>query len=266
MTPPRRVAAWVSTEGPRIEAISVARQRSGPQAWEVTHLFPGTTGQEDDDLSGILEGTAQSVAPHGGEKVFLRLRAGDPLVRAARIGGFFPSVSETLFERGTVSWQRQRRPNVTMRNMEGADEYDAFRLYNASTPAEVRRSTAMTFDQWRACLEQRKGRWRRFVMGSEAALTGWVAIRRGPVTGWMSAVVSPNPDGRFASSSMVDFALGRLRGVRRVYCLVPSYQPSVRTALLERGFIMGPEYTILVKANASVVRETARAEVGVGTA
>ena len=266
MTPPRKVAAWVSTTGPRIHAMSVARQRSGPQAWEVTHLFPGTTGQGDDNLSGILEGTAESAASHGGERVFLRLRAGDPLMDEARRGGFFPSVSETLFERGPVPWAQPMQRIATLRKMAGADEYDAFRLYNLSTPAEVRRSTAVTFDQWRACLEQRKSRWRRFVMGSETALTGWVSVHRGPVAGWMSAAVSPDPEGRLASSSMVDFALGRLGGVRRVYCLVPSYQAAVRTALLERGFISGPEYTILVKANASVARETASAEVGVGTA
>ena len=102
-------------------------------------------------------------------------------------------------------------------------------------------------------------------MDSETALTGWVSVLRGPVTGWVSAAVSPDPEGRLASSSMVDFALGRLGGVRRVYCLVPWYQAAVRTALLERGFIMGPEYTILVKTNASVVREAAGAEVGIGT-
>ena len=265
VSPPRRVAAWVSTTGPRIHAMSVARQRSGPQSWEVTHLFSGSGGQ-DGEVSRLLEGVAGSAASYGGERVFLRLRAEDPLIGEAQRGGFFPSVSETLFESGPVPWRHRRRTDAMLRKMERSDEYDAFRLYNSSTPAEIRRSTAVTFDQWRACLEHRRGMWRRFAVTSETTLTGWIAVHRGPMTGWMSAVASPDPEGRLASSSMIDFALSRLRGVRRVYCLVPYFQPEVRTALLERGFISGPEYTILVKANASVVRETAGAEVGVGTA
>ena len=265
MISPRRVAAWVSATGPRVHAMSVARQRSGPQSWEVTHLFPGTGGQ-DDEVSRLLEEAAGSTASYGGERVFLRLRAEDPLISEARRGGFFPSASETLFEFGPIPWRRRRRTDAKLRKMERADEYDAFRLYNSSTPAQVRRSTAVTFDQWRACSEQYRGRWRRFVVGPETGLTGWVAVLRGPLTGWMSAVVDPDQENRMASYAMVDFALDRLGGARKVYCLVPSYQTAVRSALLGRGFISGPEYTILVKANASVVRETAGAEVGVGTA
>ena len=155
---------------------------------------------------------------------------------------------------------------TALSKMGGSDEYNAFRLYSVSTPAEVRRSIAMTFDQWRSSLEQRKSAWRRYALRSDTELAGWVAVNRGLATGWISVATSPDSDGRIASSSTVDYALGRLKGVRRVYCLVPSYQPAVRTALLERGFISGPEYTILVKANAAVVRETSGAEVGVGTA
>ena len=266
MTPPRKAAVWVCTAGSRIHAVSVVRQRSGLQSWEVTHLFPGTDGRGGGDLGGLLDSAAISAASRGGERVFLRLRAGDPLIEEARHGGFFPSISETLFERGLVQWGHEMFRKAPMRKMTGADEYNAFRLYNLSTPAEVRHSTAMTFDQWRSCLEQGKRPWRRFALGSEAALTGWVAVHRGPLTGWMSAAVTPGMEGRLASPPMVDFALSRLRGVRRVYCLLPTYQPAVRAALLERGFISGPEYTILVKANASVLKETTGAEVGVGTA
>ena len=244
----------------------VARQRSGPQSWEITHLYPGTDDHEEDDMGELLESVAGSAASHGGERVFLRLQAADPLITEARRGGFFPSVSETLLERGPVRRGRRTYNKTALRRMTDSDEYDAFRLYNVSTPAEVRRSTAMTFDQWRACLEQHKGAWRRFAVNSERGLAGWVAVHRGPVTGWMSAVVSPDPEGRAASASIVNFALDRLRGVRSLYCLVPSYQTAVRSALLERGFISGPEYTILVKANASVIKETIGAEVGVGTA
>ena len=266
MTPPRRVAAWVSATGHRIHAMLVARQRSGPQSWEISHLYPGPDGREEVGVGELLESAAVSAASRGGERVFLRLRASDPLIAEARRGGFFPSVSETLLERGPVRWGRRTQNKTALRRMTDSDEYDAFRLYNISTPAEVRRSTAMTFDQWSACLEQHKGAWRRFAVSSESGLAGWVAVHRGPLTGWMSAVVSPDPEGLAASVSIVDFALDRLRGVRRAYCLVPSYQTAVRSALLERGFISGTEYTILVKANASVIRETTGAEVGVGTA
>ena len=205
MTSPRRVA-WVSVTGPRVHAMSIARQRSGPQSWEVTHLFPGTRSREDDDLVGLLEGTAESAASHGGERVFLRVRSGDPLIGEARRGGFFPSMSETLFKRGVVPWGQGVPGKAPMRKMTGADEYDAFRLYNLSTPSEVRRSTASTFEQWKSCLEQRKLPWRCFVMGSEIALTGWAAVYRGTLTGWMSAIVSPDREGQAGLS--VD---GRLR-------------------------------------------------------
>ena len=259
LTPPRRLSAWVSTAGFRIDALAIARPRSGPQTWEVTQLFSGV----DDLVGGLLESVGETTASRGAERVFLRMRSDDPLIDEAKHGGFFPCVSEVLYQRGPVPWRWQRRPNAALRKIEGSDEYDAFRLYNAATPVEVRHSSAMTFDQWRACREQCQGRWRQFVMGSETGLRGWVATHRGPINGWIGTMVGPDDEGKLVS--MVDFAIGRLNGTRNVYCLVPEYQVAVQTALVGRGFKLGPEYTILVKSNARVERETARAEVGVGT-
>ena len=262
-TPPRRLSAWVSTTGYRIDALAIVRPRSGPQSWEVTQLFSGADGRADDLVGGLLENVADSTAARGAERVFLRVRSDDPLIAEAQHGGFFPCVSEVLYERGPVPWRWQRRPNPALREMEPSDEYNAFRLYNAATPAEVRHSSAMTFDQWRACREQSRGRWRQFVMSSESGLKGWVATRRGPINAWIGTLAGPEDEGELVS--MVDFALGRLNGARNVYCLVPEYQVAVQTALLGRGFKLGPEYTILVKSNARVEREIARGEVGVGT-
>jgi len=263
MMPTRRSVAWVSTAGSRINALSIARPRSGPQSWEVTHLIAGSGDEHDDLAGGLLDALANSTARQGAERVFLRLRSNDPLIVKAQHGGFFPCVSEVLYERGPVVWRWQREDGIALNRMEPSDDYDAFRLYNSATPAEVRHASAMTFDQWRACREQRGGRWRQLLLRSSNGIDAWVATHRDPWTGWLSIIARPDVESRLGS--LVDLALGRLKGVRKVYCLVPEYQIAFQSALLRRDFRPGPEFTILVKSNASAVRERAAAKVGVGT-
>lgn len=263
MMPTHRSVAWVSTAGTRINALSIACPRSGPQSWEVTHLIAGSGDEYDDLAGGLLNALADSTARQGAERVFLRLRSNDPLIVEAQHAGFFPCVSEVLYERGPVAWRWQREDGIALSKMEPSDDYDAFRLYNSATPAEVRHAGAMTFDQWKSCREQCSGRWRQLLLRSSNGVDGWVATHRGPWIGWLSIITHTDVESRL--DPLIGLALGHLKGVRKVYCLVPEYQMVFQTALLKRDFRPGPEFTILVKSNASAERESAATNMRIGT-
>ena len=68
-------------------------------------------------------------------------------------------MSETLYRGRSAGTSYGNGPlfDARMRPMEPSDDHGLFRLYNAATPAPVRSLVAMTFDQWRACREQRGG-------------------------------------------------------------------------------------------------------------
>ena len=251
---------WVCSLNSRVVGIAAARQRSGPQSWEVTHLFLMPEGESD--FPELLDKIAQTAASNGAHKVFIRLRRDDPLVDLGRLSGFFPCVPEILYK--GLPPPKDSRHSVSLdefpqslRRKVQSDEHDLFRLYNAAVPSEIRRVIGMTLEQWKASRERRNGRGEEFVLTNSDTLRGWLMSVQQSSIGQISAMIHPDNEGLLAS--VVEFGLEHLRGTKAVYCLVPEYQIALQRVLSDRGFEAVSDYITLVKSMTVTVQEQARA-------
>ena len=262
LSPRGRRCACVWHRGSRVIGLATAGRRSGPQSWEITHLFlePGIDSPDPE----LLDEVSRQVASHGGKRIFLRLRHDDPLVDAARLSGFFPCVPEVLYK----GMPRQGEggghafPNDASRSLrrkQPRDDYDIFRLYCAATPSEVRAVSGMTFDQWAASREQGRGRSQEFVSDKNGEVSAWLRCTRQWGTAQLEVMV--HPDHEPGMGSVVDFGLERLRGSKAVYCLAPRYQTALQRILEYRGFEASSEYVTVVKSMVVDAKEDARVRV-----
>ena len=143
----------------------------------------------------------------------------------------------------------------SLKKKEARHDYDLFRLYNATTPADVRSTVGMTFDAWRASVERLPGRSTEFVMESSGQAIGWVRYARRSSTGVLSAVFQPSAEEGLVSA--IEFALGRLSGASTVYCLVPEFQAALGRVLASYRFDAVCEFETLV--GSTVVRAEQKA-------
>ena len=257
-----RGCGWVQRRGNRVHCLVIARQRSGPLSWEITHLFLQPTGY--DHLPVLLEGISKSASLAGGQRVFLRLRRDDPLVDIAGRGGFFHCTSESLYKapfRGSAYEMRGGPENssATLRKKRADDQFGLFRLYSSVAPSEVRFLLGMTFDQWSASRERRAGRCHELVLEQDGALRAWLRSTRRGGTGGVEAMVHPDMEATLAPA--VEAALKTLRGASAIYCLVPEHQDVFKRVLRDRGFESEGEYVTLVNSMAVVAREKEEAPI-----
>ena len=246
---------WYSN---RVYGLATARQRSGPQSWEITHLFLGPDGENR--LTDLLEMVSRTVGSKGGQRVFLRLRQDDPLADAVRQSGFFPCVNEVLYmgpsNRTAGLSSLPSESLVSLRKKKRGDNYALFQLYNAATPSEIRSTVGMTFDQWMASCERGGGHSQEFVLDTNSGVRGWLKCSRHSGSGQLSAMVHPDYEDLLAP--VVDFGLERLKAANALYCLVPEHQESLKRVLWQRGFEAASEYVILVKSMVVKVKEGSR--------
>lgn len=262
----RTSRAWVWHEGNRINALIGAGQRSGPQSWEITHLF--FRNEIEHRLTTLFDRVGQAAASHGGEKVFIRLLRGDPLIDVARLSGYFPLIPETLYIRD----QDSRLPGSAVSSSTKSlvvlpkaqeDDHGLFRLYNASTPAEVRYAFGMTIDQWMASIDRGRGRASESVVKHKGEVKAWLRTTRRFGLGEVSATI--HPDYQSDLPELVDAGLSDLGGVGRIYCLAPEYQVTLRRALSDSGFEPTSDYVTLVKKMTLTTENKARVRVAAPT-
>src|SRR3954471_8300667 len=67
--------AWVSIEHQRLQGLVAARPRGGRSAWEIDSLIDASP--ESDIVLDLIDGALAGIGEHGGEKLFVRLSAGD---------------------------------------------------------------------------------------------------------------------------------------------------------------------------------------------
>lgn len=252
----RSSLAYCAAEGARITAIAAARRRSGPRAWELSHLdLSPDSYSAGEDLIGQV---SREVARRGGERVFVRLREDEPCAGAVSRTGFVPCSSETLFigprrpgDRGRDLPVRRRRPH---------DAHNLFRLYMTAFPTQARLIYGATFDQWSEALEPGKGFTREFVYEADGEIRAWIRTSRWLATGQLSITVGPEQSDVLAA--LVDFGMSRLGGVGAVQCLVPDHQVLLQRLLVHRGLDVAGEYVTMAKTMvAPVTKEAVRVAV-----
>ncbi|MCL0029126.1 hypothetical protein M1N23_03155 [Dehalococcoidia bacterium] len=259
LSPRTKERAWVWRMGNSVMGIASVRPRRGRRSWEVPALHIGAAS--DRAVSELLGQVARSAAVEGAERIFLRLRIDNEATRAARVGGFFPCMWETLFERPLSATNNLNCQSfissVHMRTEELNDQFGLFRLYNAATPTSVRSLVGMTLEQWQASHEQCAGHREQQVFEWGDSIRGAICTTISSRASSLSATIHPD-DAAFLPN-LVDIGLSRLSSATPVLCLVPEYQVSLGLVLKERGFEPVDQFVTLVKSLKKTSRYANRA-------
>lgn len=248
----------MARRGLHASIIAAMSQRSGPRSWEIVEVYLEGAGE---GFSDVLDPLSRAAASRSGEAIFLRLAKKDPLVDAARVGGFFPCLAETLFRRpngGLAPRQRGdlgERPSG-VRDRAPADDHGLFRLYNAATPAEARQLIGMTLDQWNSSRQRSEGTRDEWVLEENGAIVGW--LRRSLGKGITLLEVEAHPDYAPRLAPLLDFGLGATPSNNQARCLVAEHQTGLADLLAARGFEGAGDFVSLVKRTTVFVKDGAR--------
>ncbi len=241
--------------GRYVPAIVAAKPRATVRAWEVTQmLVDSPESAACHEVFGIL---FREIAHRGGERLFLRLREDDPLVRIAATCGFTKYGEETLLAGPKVSFPGVSTQDI--RPVKPVDEHDLFRLYNASTPSRVRFALGMTADQWRAAREPAGWRSREYIYRRDDAAQGWAqVIRKG-----RSAILTlmSHPDAADSVPALVTHGISRSWAVGSWYVLASGHQSRLQALMGQRGHWEVARYVTMARAITSpvTVAEASRA-------
>ena len=250
--PRRRKSAFslVMTEGRQLVGMASGRRRSGQNAWELTHLL---LAEEDIlRLKALSDDLCHRAACEDGHRMFVRLRAGEPLITQALSSGFIRCSAQILFEN---TGKEIAPPGVhSVRQRSTADDYGLYRLYTTTTPAEVRAATAMTLPQWLSSRERVRGG-REYVTDQDGRVVQWLrVVRRSDLT----LVEAMYENGPGSPRELVDQGLILAKGSARVLFLVGAHQLELQASLSEGGFEAREDFVTLARAMVAPAREGAR--------
>lgn len=303
LQPDNRVAL-AQWDGLRLSGLVSARIRSGRRAWEIDGFYlpgrdwplwdapgggngrggglvPAPVSAADAAALELLEQLIAAVGWRSGERIYLRLAAGSPVLPLARRSGFYPCFNETLLAgyggihshsgNGAASTPAGLgQPagkgsgsdgGAALRPRLPQDSYALFQLFCASTPAAVRDALGLTFDQWQDAREP------MFSQRNGSRAREWVAEHKDRIVGWLGlashrrateATVMVHPDCPEQWDGLLNAALSRPGGQR---WLIPEYRETAAARLLRQGFREQGEYTMLVKLAAAPARSYGMAPV-----
>ncbi|MCJ7521152.1 MAG: hypothetical protein MUP21_02890, partial [Dehalococcoidia bacterium] len=238
----------ICIHGGFIQGLAALQSCRGHTAWEIERLL-FIQGREDCSLD-LMEGLGSTGDDIQAGRLFLRLRAGSPVIEKARQAGFRHYLTEFLYRLGDGQQVRPPEGSIIVRPKTKADEHRLFRLYTAAAPVQVRAVEGMTYEEWRQSKDRGPVKELVFEEGGEAV--GWLRIRFDGKAGQFSIV------GDLEASKMgdlVDYGLSAMRRSNPVYCLVPEYQPQLQRVLEEKGFQHVDELLCLSKELMARVRE-----------
>jgi hypothetical protein len=239
--------------------VAAARQRSGLQSWEITHLFAKPAAYRQ--IPRLLDRVSAAAAAKGGERVFIRLYRDDPLIGEAKLSGFFPRVPEVLYQKRvdrdkSAPMGGSLAGSGPFREKAPKDDHDLFRMYNAVTPHEIRYAVGMTLEGWMASRERPGGKSTEVVLEGDDEIAGWLRYSRRQSFGLIEAAT--RPERRHGLGPMVEIGLLDMGKGTEVYCLVPEYQVELQSLLVNKGFRAVADYVTLVKSLTVKDRERSR--------
>lgn len=246
----------VAASGLAIRGLLSARHRSGRSAWELDWLVLEGNQADDWTALALLERLAEEAVKAQVQRIFLRVPKDSERTAAAMRAGFTAYGTETLLRRGpsdTVSATTESMA-MELRPKQKDDELALFRLYHNAVPAQVRSMEGMTLEEWYATREAQFGQQKEYVWSEGDRLRGWLQVNRGNGCGQFHLMVHPEDENRL--EDLVVQALAHLPRKEPVVALVPHYQPSLRSLLMEVwGFEEVAEYENLARQLAVRVLE-----------
>jgi hypothetical protein len=240
--PRLRPCVWVYANGLTLRGLASVRDRRGPHAWEINRLL--VADQDRDCCLKLLE----HVGSAGGRleigRIYLRLPADSPLLKAAQETGFLPYSTEHVYLRestdgaGTKSGVPQA---LSPRRKKADDEYRLYGLYHTCVPPHVRRAEGMTYKEWQSNRDRSPGQEWVFEKGGD--LVAWVATDANRHCGQIDILAATRDE----MQSAVEYGLNSVSGCQQVCCLVPDFDGALLGLLEDRGFSRVMTYTVLSK-------------------
>lgn len=242
----RRVCTLAAATTLRLRGLASSRRLAGPLSWEVDYFsYARDAGGGAPEL---LMALAEAVALRGGRTLFVTIPSEDLFTDEARRGGFSPSRRETLMESSTPRVLNQG--HLGLEPVRAGDLMGLFRLYCASTPAEVRAHHGMTLELWQSSREPVSRGTEEWLLPGAGTVRGWVRVdRRGDNSG-LDIMVRPEDEVEL-SGPLLDFGVSRLGGVRAVRLLVPEYKALLGRLAAQRDYRPLGEFTVLVRSLAA---------------
>ena len=237
-----RPCVWVYTDGLALRGLASVRDRGGPHAWEVNRLLVA-----DEDRNCCLK-LLEHVSLAGGRlevgRIFLRLSADSPLLKAAQETGFLPYSTEHVYlqERADGTETSSGTPLASSpRRKKADDEYRLFELYHACIPPHIRRAEGMTYKEWQSNRDRSLRQEWVFEKGGD--LVAWVATDMGRHCGQLDVLAATRDE----MQSAVEYGLNSLSGCQQVCCLVRDFDAALLQLLESRGFSRVMTYAVLTK-------------------
>ena len=247
----RRENIFGSIDGGRITGLASACRRAGSTSWGVCQLV--AVHGDEQSCGELLETLGGHAGEHGAERLFLLLPDEGRLVDMGRKSGFSPCTSFTVFALVGREALVEAAPLQRHRPRLSGDDHALYRIYNATTPSEVRETAGLTLQQWADAQEPRSKRTRELVV-EEEGIRAWV--RLDPRRKYVRVQSMIDPLWRGDLRSLVALVLDQA-GSRGVLWEVPAYQESLRLTLERVGFQMSGTYRLMVKLLVAQIKEPA---------
>lgn len=237
---------WISIKGATLRGLASARRRGSKATWEIDCLIDAA---EDDDsiLMELLDQIARDAGRGGAEKIFLRVAADSPIVRAATRCGFTPYMNERLLAADTARPTNNQAAEHPLRRWSRSDAYPTYRLYNCWTPETVRRVEAATFREWQGARERvstKRGTQQR-VVEVDGRIAGWLRTAADGELGRFDLIADPaDPD---ILDTLIEGAIDRLSEQSTLFTLAPLFATTLTRHLEDRGFVEQGEFTVLAR-------------------
>jgi hypothetical protein len=249
---------WIDVRGRQIHGIATARPLASPDAWVIDTLVDA--GEPGDGAVGALLAQASEAAIEAGVmRLLLRMRADAPAIIDAQRAGFRPAVHETLWVATTIEEGAPTSHAVVVREVEEADQFALFQLYNRALPIDTRQALAVTFEEWQAVQERR---WlargcHELVAYEDGQLRASV---QAATSGQLSLLVEPGRE--LAGASLLASVHARLDEARPVLALQPMCAGTPAALLAAHGYRPAEEYVLLARRTAALLAEPVRKAAG----
>lgn len=241
------------SDGMHLLAVVAASARISEKSWELSNLY--TTKNADFSRAELLEHCVRSVGNCGCERIFWRLKSGDPIQSVAVSAGFNFLAEEHTYSPAVKIAQHEHFAMLKLRPLVALDLHDVFRLYNECTPQAVRSLYALTLEQWQSARERSGPNTEEFVWEREGRVRGWIRIIRGNTQPVIDAMLHPN---EAAAAPLLFGEVLRLCGDYNFpIWIVQEYQPEIRQILEEHRWVTGLSYWLYVKRLVKSVEDAA---------
>jgi hypothetical protein len=240
--PQLRPCVWVYAEGLALRGLASVRDRRSSHAWEVNRLM--VADQDQNCCLKLLEHVSSAGGRLGVGRIFLRLLADSPLLKAAQETGFLPYSTEHVYLRERTEGTQAKRgspPASSPRRKKADDENRLFELYHACVPPHVRRAEGVTYKEWQSNREKSLGQEWVFEKGGD--LVAWVATDASRHCGQLDILAAARDE----MQSAVEYGLNSLSGCQQICCLVPDFDGALLRLLEDRGFSRVMTHSVLTR-------------------